>query len=178
MSSADQCENLGQLKMLMNAPAPGFEVETSSDGLVVSEYYAWDFSNIDKTMLNPIVFRAAPAVSAAADCKAWAEFAVTFVSTAVNVDRIVLNSFGRDCDGLLQFLKTRNMEGCSFEGSWKHLFAGHTDDDLDIINPDTQPELAWDVMCEAAEVQRRHSMPYEVLNVRKKTEKRSNRVGK
>lgn len=164
--SLDQCKDSGQLRMLMNAPAPGFDPEPSSDGLKISEYYSWDFTNITGALNNPVIFRASPAVSNAADCKSWAEFAVSFVSAAINASPVTLSGLDRNKDGLYEFLNNKKMEDCSFKGSWKRLFIGSVEDNLDVISPATQAELVWDTMTDAAEVQRRHRKPYEVLDMR------------
>lgn len=154
------------------------KVDPNTDGLEVSEYYGWDFTNISDDLHSPIIFRAPPAVSNAADCKSWAEFAVTFVSAAMKTSPVSLERYERGRDGLYAFLKNKKMEDCSFDGSWRRLFDGHRKKHSHRINPATQPELVWDTMCEAAQVQRRHNMPYEVLGVRDKQMYKTNRARK
>lgn len=163
--------------MLMNAPAPALDQGFSAGGLDISEYYMWDFTHLTEALNNPVIFRAPPAVSNAADCKSWAEFAVTFVSAATNASPASLSGFRRDRDALYEFLKSKKMEDCAFKGSWKRLFDGPEEDGLNLISPVSQSELVWDTMIGAAEVQRRHRKPYEVLDMRDRG-RRSGREGR
>lgn len=58
--SADRCEDIDQLKMLVNAPLPYSDSELASEesglGRTLSPYYVWDFTKIKDDMRNHIIF--------------------------------------------------------------------------------------------------------------------------
>lgn len=95
--------------------------KSQTEGSPYLRYYAWNFTNLDKSMKQTVEFRAPPKVDNSDDCRSWVEFAVNFVHAAIQTDGPSTDDYGKGVRELHSFLTANTMKGCSDVRSWSRV---------------------------------------------------------